>query len=203
MRYLLNLLNLLILVVSQLLLSSCAQQIAFGNCDTRLRTAECMRPFNYAKNIDLLAINRAAADDLLNNAQDNLDTQHRILVTTVADLNNLASSAPLGRLVAEQLAARITEKGFKVVEVRLQDGVSLLPGGEFILSRDTQQLPVNRPHTVSRIITGTYSMAEETVFIQLKLLDFLDKKAIAAHSYTLPITKDIHSLLLDNKFWWQ
>lgn len=202
MRYLLNLL--ILVMSSQLLLSSCAQQIAFGHCDTRLRTSECMRPTAYAKAIDLLAINQAAADNLLNNAQDNIDTQHRILVTTIADLDNLAHSAALGRLVAEQLAARITERGFKVVEVRLQDGVSLLPRtGEFILSRHTQQLPHTRPHTVSRVVTGTYSVAEETVFIQLKLLDFWDKKAIAAYTYTLPITKDIHNLLLNDRLWWQ
>jgi TolB-like protein len=187
-----------------LLLNACSQQIAFGDCDYRVRTGECSRHALYPKAIDMVATNYAAADKLIINAKQEINDKQRILVTTIADLNNLNDSAPLGRLIGEQLASRITERGYQVVEVRLQDSVSLVPyTGEFILSRGVRELrELGRAQTVSRIVTGTYTVAEETIFVTLKILDFWDSKAIASYTYTLPITKDINNLLRKTKSWW-
>jgi TolB-like protein len=187
-----------------MLLNGCSQQMAFGDCDYRVRTAECSRHDYYPQAVDMIAINYEAVDKLILNAKQNIDDKQRILVTTIADINNLNDSAPLGRLIGEQVASRMIEKGFKVVEVRLQDSVSLVPyTGEFILSRGVRELrELGRVQTVSRIVTGTYTVAEETIFITLKVLDFWDSKAVASYTYTLPMTKDIDQLLKKTKAWW-
>lgn len=192
------------MISCSMLLNACSQQMAFGDCDYRVRTAECSRHGYYPQAVDMVAINYEAADKLILNAKQNIDDKQRILVTTIADINNLNDSAPLGRLIGEQVASRMIEKGFKVVEVRLQDSVSLVPyTGEFILSRGVRELrELGRVQTVSRIVTGTYTVAEETIFISLKVLDFWDSKAVASYTYTLPMTKDIDQLLKKTKAWW-
>lgn len=194
----------LVVISLTVLLSACSKQIAFGDCDYRVRTGECARHAFYPKDIDMVATNYEATDKLIVNAKQNIDDKQRILVTTIADINNLNDSAPLGRLVGEQIASRMIERGFKVVEVRLQDSVSLVPyTGEFILSRGVRELrEIGRAQTVSRIVTGTYTVAEETIFITLKILDFWDSKAVASHTYTLPMTKDIDQLLKKTRAWW-
>ncbi|MCV6639534.1 FlgO family outer membrane protein [Candidatus Albibeggiatoa sp. nov. NOAA] len=194
----------LVVISLTVLLSACSKQIAFGDCDYRVRTGECARHAFHPKDIDMVATNYEATDKLIVNAKQNIDDKQRILVTTIADINNLNDSAPLGRLVGEQIASRMIERGFKVVEVRLQDSVSLVPyTGEFILSRGVRELrEIGRAQTVSRIVTGTYTVAEETIFITLKILDFWDSKAVASHTYTLPMTKDIDQLLKKTRAWW-
>lgn len=194
----------LAIISLSIVLSACSKQIAFGDCDYRVRTGECARQDIYPQAIDMVATNYAAADKLVANGKQHIDDKQRILVTTIADINNLNDSAPLGRLIGEQLASRIIEKGYKVVEVRLQDSVSLVPyTGEFILSRGVRELrELGRAQTVSRIVTGTYTVAEETIFVTLKVLDFWDSKAVASHTYTLPMTKDIEQLLRKTRAWW-
>ncbi|MEK7991818.1 MAG: FlgO family outer membrane protein [Thiotrichaceae bacterium] len=194
-----------LIITLSLLLNACSQQVAFGDCDYRVRTGECSRQATiYPQAIDIVATNYDAADKLIANAKQSIDDKQRILVTTIADLNNLNDSAPLGRLIGEHVASRITERGFKVVEVRLQDSVSLVPyTGEFILSRGVRELrELGRVQTVSRIVTGTYTVAEDSIFISLKILDFWDSKAVASYTYTLPMTKDINQLLKKTRAWW-
>ena len=194
----------LLLIGLSFLLSACSKQMAFGDCDYRIRTGECTSQARYPQSIDMVATNYKAADNLITNAKQNITDKQRILVTTIADINHLSESAPLGRLIGEQLASRMIERGYQIVEVRLQDSVSLVPyTGEFILSRGVRELrELGRAQTVSRIVTGTYTVAENTVFVTLKILDFWDSKAVASHTYTLPITEDIDQLLKKTKPWW-
>ncbi len=194
----------LIFISLMILLNACSKQIAFGECDYRIRSAECQRYTLRLQQIDMVTTNYEAADKLIENAKQHIDDKQRILVTTIADINNLSDSAPLGRLVGEHIASRITERGYKVVEVRLQDSVSLVPyTGEFILSRGVRELrELGRAQTVSRIVTGTYTVADETIFITLKILDFWDSRAVASYTYTLPMTKDINQLLKKTRAWW-
>ena len=68
--------------------------------------------------VDLMASNHGAADALL--LQVPLDPGAPVLVGTVVQLDRLDESSRLGRLVAEQLAGRLVQRGLRVTELRMR-----------------------------------------------------------------------------------
>src|ERR1700691_3669179 len=61
----------------------------------------------------------AAVDRLLASINPRLRPDTTILVASFADLNELSVSTRLGRLIAEQTAEHLIQRGFQVPEVRL------------------------------------------------------------------------------------
>ncbi|WP_406622704.1 FlgO family outer membrane protein [Acidovorax sp. SDU_ACID1] len=74
---------------------------------------------------DLVALHHGAADALLQ--QVALDPAQPVLVATVVQLDRLDASSRLGRLVSEQVAGRLAQRGLRVTELRLRETLALRP----------------------------------------------------------------------------
>ncbi|MDY6992506.1 MAG: FlgO family outer membrane protein [Pseudomonadota bacterium] len=182
------------------LISSCSvRHVAFGRCDTRIQTAECYQ--NAPVDADLVANSFAAADQLILNADLTAAPQHaRLLVTTIADINNLEDSTPLGRLLGEQLSTRLAQQGYTVIEAKLGSGLTVIPRtGEFVLSRAIRE--IGRQHNANSAVTGTYAVGQTQVYVTLKLVDCQDGRILSSHAYSLPIGPNTQALLRD-AWWW-
>lgn len=192
--------GLFVLLASQLL--GCSQ-IAFGPCHSRIYSGECDTAKRTIADADLITTNYQAADRLIANTLEPINPQRRILVTTLADLNDLDTSTPLGRLIGEQLSARLVEHGFTIVEAKLHSGLFLIPKtGEFVLSRTVRELrELGHTQLANQVVAGTYVVGDNKIYITLKLLDFWDSRVTAAYSYTLPLGANT-ALLLKNPSWW-
>lgn len=180
-------------------LTGCAEYTAFGDCAHRVHTSECTSAQRQQRDADLVATSYAAADELLQYHTNNVQPNKCLLVTTIADINNLHNSTPLGRLIGEQLSVRFTQKGYFVREVKLQDPLALISAeGEFALARDVQTICTNGQ---GNVVTGTYAVGENIVFITLKLLSFRDSQVLAAHAYSLPLGENTMRLLKEPSWW--
>ena len=117
-------------------LTGCTYRFAFGDCQHRVRTGECYQTLSVNDN-NLLQANYIAADNLLQRAVYRLKPTDRFLVTTIADINALDTSTPFGRLLGEQLGARLVQQGYPVIEMKFHRRPFVIPRtGEFILSRE-------------------------------------------------------------------
>jgi hypothetical protein len=195
-----NTLIFLIFTVSLLstTLTGCIHRYAFGDCTQRVKTAECYKTFSH--DTDLTAASFTAADHLMRNGLMDLHPQSRILVTTLADIDNLTDSTPLGRLVGEQLAVRFAQKGYTVTEAKLYNHIILLPyRGEFVLTRYLRDTGLIQKADIA--VAGTYAVGKDTVYVTLKMLDCQTSKVIASHAYTLPIGPNTYALL-QRPTWW-
>ncbi len=188
------------LLLSLLLLEACQshvwQRSAFAPCRLRVQSGECWRaPDKAPQDADLIAVAYAATDSLLQSLRTPLNKAEGIIITTLVDLNDLHQSSDLGRLLSEHIAARFTQQGYTVLEARLQkDLLYKERDGEFVLSRLVSEL--RKTHPVANLTLGTYSIAEDQVYFNIKLVNE-HSIALASHSFSLPLGKNTLSLLLD------
>jgi len=148
-----------------------------------------------------------AADKLLENltvAQFDqpvtLEKHARIWIATIAEVDHLDKSSPLGRLIGEQLAARFTQQGHTVIDAKLQKELTLISSqGEFILSRDWPENDKLPPADV--VVAGTYAVAKDLVYITLKLFDLRSYQAVSSFAYTLPLGANTNALLQTHSWW--
>jgi len=193
-------LGLVFVLLSLLLLSACHhwQRSAFVPCRFRLHSGECWQaPVAKVADADLVATAYHAVDQLLqSNFRHRNPALHRdeaIIVTTLVDLNRLHRSSPLGRLLAEHMAARFTQAGYTVIEARLQEDLLYRQrDGEFVLSRIADHLRASYP--VATLNLGTYSVAADKVYVTIKLVKE-NSIVIGSHSFTLPLGKNTRLLL--------
>jgi hypothetical protein len=82
------------------------------------------------------------------------------LVDTARSAQKSAPAAPLGRVLAEQIAARFTQRGYPVSDV-----------------------PFTKPPYF--LLRGTYSVGEDSVFVNLKLVAPHLGRVVAGHDYAL------------------
>ena len=145
-----------------------------------------------AQGADLVGSSYAAADALLQGAP--LDTRVPVMVATLVDIDDLQASSRFGRVLAEQMAGRLVQRGLPVPELRLRGAVALVPQtGTLLLSRELRE--VSHAHAAQAVLVGTYAVSGRQVFVSLKLVRPEGNTTIAAHDYALPLGEEARTLL--------
>jgi hypothetical protein len=189
---------LIVLFLISFTLTGCTHRLAFGDCTYRVKTAECYQEFS--QDADITATSFAAADILMRNATVELGPEHKVLITTLADIDNLGDSTSLGRLISEQLSARFAQRGYPVKEAKMYNHLIVTPyAGEFVLSRHLRETNLTLHADV--VVAGTYAVGKNMIYITLKMLDSNTGKVIASYAYTLPIGPNTYALLQKTTWW--
>ena len=117
-----------------------------------------------------------------------------ILVATLVSVDELESASRLGRSLSEQVAARLTQKGFKVVEVKLRGSLLVKRAeGELLLSREITQ--ISQSYRAPAVVVGTYAPATNFVHVNLKVVSADSQLVLAAADYGLPLDENTKALL--------
>ncbi len=169
-------------------------------CDpsTGLATGE---PYNYRMSY----VTYRAADSLILQTKDKLPANVPLVVGTIADVNKLETSSPLGRAIAEQMGSRFVQRGYTVSDLRFRNAINVkdsyknsAAAGEYVLSRDTSVLKGEQE--VGAIITGTYAIANNQVLVNVRLIEASNSRILAATDFRLPMSSDIRALTGDDEF---
>lgn len=122
-----------------------------------------------------------------------------MLVGTINDIDYLETSSTLGRVVQEQIASRLTQKGYNVTELKLRSDLNIKQGlvdnlesGEYMLSRDLSAL--KNEHKAAAVVTGTYAVAGQDILVNLKLLDVQSGKVLGAIDYSIDLDVNMRRL---------
>lgn len=108
----------------------------------------------------------------------------------MVDIDDLERSSTLGRFVSESVSARFTQNRYKMVEMKFQNAVYMKSGeGELMLTRQIRDIASY--HQAQAVVVGTYSRASSTVFVNLKVVRPESNIVIAAHDYSLRMSKDV------------
>lgn len=143
---------------------------------------------------NLLESSHRSADQLLQSAMPVLDPGQPLLVATLVNVDRLGESSRFGRIVSEQIAGRLVQRGARVVEVKLRDSVALhREQGELLLSREVRE--VSLAHQAQAVLVGTYAVSARHVYVSLKLVLPEGNMIVAAHNYTVAMDDDLRSLL--------
>lgn len=143
---------------------------------------------------ELIATNYKAADALLAQAGPQLAPQHPVIVATLVNINALEESSPLGRLISEQVGARLAQNGHRVVELKIRQKLYMKRNeGELMLTREIKDIA--RQQDAQALVIGTYAESADRVFINLKLTQIETNITLAAVDYALPLDMNVRSLL--------
>ncbi|MDR1349325.1 MAG: hypothetical protein LBJ59_00835 [Zoogloeaceae bacterium] len=165
----------------------------FSACAPRQKS---YRPVSYnsVAQSELIAASYHAADALITQAGESLSPQHPVIIATLVNINALEESSPLGRLISEQLGARLAQQGHKVVELKVRQKLYMKRHeGELMLTREIRDIA--QQHNAQALIIGTYTEGADRVYINLKLTQIETNIALAAVDYALPLDMNIRALL--------
>lgn len=142
---------------------------------------------------DLRSLTYATVDGMLSQ-NASLAAGDPIVVGSIADIQDINSTTPLGNTIAELVRSRLVQKQLTITDLRLRSKVLLDRGqGELMLSRDRQA--VLPPPVAAEVVSGTYAVGYNTVYISLKIITTSDARILAAGDFTLPRTADVNRLL--------
>ena len=98
-------------------------------------------------------------------------------------------------MFSEQIAGRLVQRGVRVSEVRLREGLVLQPGqGELLLSREAYE--VSQVQQAHAVVVGTYAASPRQVYVNLKIVVPEGNRVLAAHNYALPMNEELRALLM-------
>ena len=166
-----------------------------------LLTAACAAPgptYQAAETSEFTQANYSAVDKLVAMTAIPVDKNLPVLIATVVNLDSLDQSSRFGRLISEQIATRMTQRGFNVVEMKLRNNVYIRQGaGELLLSRDVRDL--SKTYNAQMVVVGNYAVAAGYAYMTLKTVAVADNRIIGAVNYLMPLTDNNRALLAQPK----
>lgn len=168
---------------------------ALAGCETTPRKEPPIGPERY------IELTYEASDRLIGQVGQHgavVTKSDPILVATIVSVDELESASRLGRSISEQIAARLTQKGYKVVEVKLRGSLFVKRAeGELLLSRELAQ--ISQTYRAPAVVVGTYAPAKSFVHINLKVVSAESQLVLAAADYGLPLDDNTKTLLFNKQ----
>lgn len=160
-----------------------------------LTLTACAGPsYHDAKQSEFTQANYEVVDKLVNASAVPIDKGTPLLIATVVNIDNLNRTSRFGRLISEQIATRLTQQGYSVMEMKLRSNVYIREGtGELLLSRDVRDL--SKTYNAQVVVVGNYAIASGYAYLTLKAVTATDNRVIAAVNYLLPLTENNKALL--------
>jgi TolB-like protein len=117
-----------------------------------------------------------------------------LIVATMANVDALEKSSTLGRVISEHIGSRLTQNGHSVVELKVRQSIYMKNNeGEFLLTRQIKE--VAAAHNAQGVVVGFYAISSRFVQVTLKLIDPESGLVLSAYDYTLPLDKQIKSMV--------
>lgn len=166
-----------IAIILMLAVTGCADPRAPANSSVTAGSSPYIRG-------DLGTLTYRAVDLLLADAAD-VQADAPMVVASIANVKNVDTSSALGNIVADMVRTRLVQNGHITTEMRLRNAVSFnSKEGEFLLSRNRRSL-VPPPHAAA-VVTGTYAVGLDKVYVSLKLISASDARIISAADFVVP-----------------
>jgi TolB-like protein len=171
------------------LLSSCSSVNPFGHFPL------------YEEESNIVAPNHTAADVLGQQLKARHSTTLPIIVQNFWNNHAPQHMSAFGRVIPEQISTRLIQLGFKVIQPRYgeQSTQDIMQGGssETFLAGQNIDMPAIKkyaqgPHI---ILSGSYTRTANNVKIHARMTDSTSGAFIAAYDYTLPVTREIETLI--------
>lgn len=145
---------------------------------------------------ELMARVGLLARQLLTSAEEEIASQYTVAVSSFVNLNNLYRTSALGRYVSEQMMGELQVAGVNVIELRRTPSIMISrEHGEYAMSRDMNELAFTQ--YAHATLVGTYTVAEDQLFLNARLLRNRDSKVLASGSLVAALDPITRGLLAD------
>lgn len=131
------------------------------------------------------------SDQLVRN-NDLIQLSKPIIVTPFVSLDDLKETSGFGRLLAEGLIHELQVRHWNVIDFKLVNRSS----SNWEVNEKGDILKISEQYKIAHIVTGTYSMVNEKVFVNAKILDIETAVVISSGQAVLPLN-GMESLFFD------
>ena len=101
-----------------------------------------------------------------------------IALTSFVNLHNFDTTSHFGRTLSEAFFDEMYIRGFAVSDFRGQETITINDNGEYLLTRNIKKL--NKDIQSDHALVGTYSVFEEKVLINVRIVDLMSGKIVAS-----------------------
>ncbi|MCG9729237.1 hypothetical protein L1D44_05185 [Shewanella sp. Isolate13] len=109
---------------------------------------------------------------------DSLRPDQPLLVATPVLLSDMKTTNALGLQFQQGLIASLHDHQFNLVDINVSDALKVTPDGEFILTRDWQQLPSDIP--VENVVVSTMSFSTQGIAINSRIVNVTNNRVVSA-----------------------
>lgn len=183
-----------IAAISAILLAGCSWTKTKRAVNKALDTEPTARPLYDEDDTPIIELNYDAADDLDDNLSTYLPTGSPIYVQKFNELDAPDTKNAFGSIVANQVAARLTQNGHKVAAgppKMVQKQKPAVPEEEKGFFERMSETEDPRP----AVLTGNYVIGESVIYVSGKITRLDDGTIAGSHDWTLPINKNTRELL--------
>ena len=143
----------------------------------------------------MLSANTYAGDAIANILLKRMSSGSSILAASMVNMDKLDQSSTFGRVAMQQVCSRVSQHGFRVIDVRLTEAMIINNNGEFMLSRDVCKILASQ-HDAYAVLVGVYTPSGNKMYVSVRALRLTDAAVLAAYEYYLPLTGETMDLLL-------
>ena len=173
----------------------CFSLAACGKQEPNLGSPQAM-PVDPPGGSGMLTANTYAGDALNAILVKRGSTGASILVSSLVRLDDFERTSAFGQLSSQQIASRLGQQGFRVLEVRLGTELRMerKGGGEFMLTRDSAKL-LSSEYNASSVLVGCFQEVDSRIFVSVRVVRLSDNAIIGAYEYYLPKNSELRQLL--------
>lgn len=143
---------------------------------------------------DISKLTYTAADGMVAQMKEDNRARQVILPASFVEDKNLDRSSPMGRLLAQQMASRLSQSGYSVLEIKLRTNVRLNRAeGQFVLSREVEK--VAEIQRATAVLVGSYVESRSHLFVNSQLILLDDGVVLASQDFKVPLTFELRALL--------
>lgn len=152
----------------------------------------------------LIDINYDAADDMMGLFMPAMNRKSPIYYERFTNRVDPADPSPFGRLVSEQVAARLALRNFMVTDgpAKIPPTVVLKPVEHDPMPASPEARAAEEKRTQDEfspvrpsVLSGTYLIADRVVYITARITALDNGQVMAAHSWTVPVNRNTRALL--------
>jgi flagellar FlgO protein len=168
--------------------TGCASQVTYGEHGaqtTSMNFPLTEWPLNEAGPVKSMMIDRG------------IPKSSPITVASFANIDNLTEVSSLGRYLGEFFANELVDYGYSVYDLDAQDEIMLMKHVGAIyrtrqgeLSKGSLDEIVRTPDLVRKgvryVLTGTYTLTQDHVVVQARLIDMIDHKMASSVALSMP-----------------
>jgi TolB-like protein len=104
--------------------------------------------------------------------------QNAIAVTSIVDLTKLQETGRLGHQITEGIVHYLHSNGFRVVDFKLTGTIQVTPEGDFIHSRDWEELKGEQ--AIDYLVSGTLDQYDSGLYISVRMVGLQSQVVVAS-----------------------
>ncbi|EDQ00724.1 FlgO family outer membrane protein [Shewanella benthica] len=118
---------------------------------------------------------------------DELGSDQPLLVATPVLLDSFNETNAVGLQLQQGLIAALHARKFNLVDINVGDNIRVTPNGDFLLTRDWQQLPAGI--AVEHVLVSTMSLNTRGLVVNSRIVNITNNRVISASQGTFNINE--------------